>query len=147
HVRDERVLHGLWSYRLNLREKIVVKLLTQVFRVDEQYALICHANRRVSTTVYNHVNAWLDLFDGLGSGGWLLAAAALSTTRITAPLCIAAWSLSFGTTALPTGRALPAGRRLLTLRSLCHRNERCRCQRDSHRKGDCDRFFLRHWSS
>src|SRR5262245_15179652 len=109
-VRDERVLHGLRRYRLNLSEKVVIKLLTQVFRVDEEDALICHANRRISTTVYNHINARLDLFDSLGSR-CLLAAAGLGAARIPAR------SLSFATTALATGGPLPAGRRLLTLRS------------------------------
>src|SRR5262249_6514687 len=148
-VRDERVLHGLWRHRLNLREKIGIKLLTQVFRVNEQDALIRHANRRVSTTVYNHINARLDLFDGLGRRCLLAARAlgALGTPCVTATLRIAARSLSVATAAFATGRPLPARRGLLTLRSLCDRNERWRRQRDSYRKRDRDRFFFRHWSS
>src|SRR5262245_24209188 len=141
-VRHERVFHWLRRDRFDLSEKIVIKLLTQVLRVDEEDALICHANRGVAAAVDNHVDAWLDLFDRLGSRR-LRAAATLCAARITAATLCAARI----TAALTAGRPLAPRRRLLTLRTLGHRNERCRCQRDSHRNKDRDPFSLRHLSS
>src|SRR5262249_46152822 len=131
-VRHERVFHWLRRDRFDLSEKIVIKLLTQILRVDEEDALICHANRGVAAAVDNHVEARLDLFDRLGSRR-MRATATLCAARITAALTAG-------------GRLAPRGR-LLTLRTLRHRNERCRCQRDGHRNKDRDPFSLRHLSS
>ena len=135
-VRHDRVLHRLRRDSLNLSDEIVIELIAEVLRINENHALIRDADRGVASGAGNHVDAWLDLFDHLALRLRGAAAAGLSAACIAtaSTACVAATALAVTARSSLSVAAPAATAWLLTLRGLPYRNERRRCQCKRRRK-------------
>ncbi len=112
HVGDEHEFHRLIGDRLDLRHEVVVRLIAQVLRVDENDALVRHAHGAVAAEAGDHVKAGLDHLDGHRCG-W--RSASLPGGLAAALACAPA-------------AAFPGmGHECRRQRERCHRNEREEC--------------------
>jgi hypothetical protein len=159
-VSHERILHGLRRDGLNLRDEIVIELISEVLRVDKDNALIRYANSRVAAGSRNHVDAGLDLLDRLGRRlsataapsllPTLSALRALATSRTLSALLSAGRSaLAVATASTASASAATASTALavsglLSLGSLSGRRKRHRreCKNQSYNN---NQPFLLHY--